>query len=352
MSDAAAALQQVVTQASADRSALHLRGSGSKCFLGNPVQGQVLDLKQHHGVVSYEPTELVLTARGGTPLAEVEDLLRESGQHLSFDPPRFQGEGTLGGAIGAGLGGPGRPWGGAPRDVLLGVKLLDGRGQIMRFGGEVMKNVAGYDISRLMAGALGTLGILLEVSLKVLPGPVERDTRVLEMNRGRAIARLRELCRQAIPLDGACHYNGQLYLRLSGSHASIKAWRQRIGGEALAEHSTFWQRLRDHELSYFRQQDTTLWRLSLPPATASLECEQDSLLDWAGAQRWLMSSLPAEQIREQVRISGGHAEVFRRGRDETTPFQVMPEPLLALHRRLKQRFDPHGILNPGRLFNA
>ena len=351
MSDATAALQQAVKQASADRSPLQLHGSDSKGFYGNTVQGQALDLTQHQGIVSYEPTELVLTARCGTSLQEVEALLRENGQYLSFDPPRFQGQGTLGGAIAAGLGGPGRPWGGAPRDVLLGVKLLDGKGQVLRFGGEVMKNVAGYDVSRLMAGALGTLGILLEVSLKVLPRPLERDTLVLEMNRARAIARLRELCRQAIPVDGACHYNGQLYLRLSGSHASIKAWRQRIGGESLAEHSTFWQRLRDHDLSHFRKQGT-LWRLSLPPATATLACEQDSLLDWAGAQRWLVSSLPAAQIREQVRISGGHAEVFRRGPDQTAPFQAMSEPLLALHRRLKQRFDPDGILNPGRLFDA
>lgn len=343
-------LQERVRSAIAEDTPLKLCGSGSKDFYGNPVDNAPLDLTGHTGIISYEPTELVLTARGGTPLQDVEAALEEQGQYLSFDPPRFAGSGTLGGAVASGLGGPGRPWGGAPRDVLLGVRLLDGKAQIMRFGGEVMKNVAGYDISRLMAGAQGTLGILLDVSLKVLPRPARTLTLVLEMDRASALTRMRELCRQPVPLSGACHYQQQLFLRLSGSATSIKAWQQRIGGETLAQHSSFWQRLRDHELEFFKQQ-RTLWRLSLPPATPSLACKKDCLIDWAGGQRWLFSDAAAEAIRKEAAEAGGHAELFRRGVGESTPFQSLSPGLQTLHRRLKQRFDPQGIFNPGRLFD-
>lgn len=343
-------LQDRVCAAIEGNTALSLCGSGSKAFYGNPVRAEPVHLGGHSGIISYEPTELVLTARGGTPLQEVETALEEQGQHLSFDPPRFAGSGTLGGAVAAGLGGPGRPWGGAPRDVVLGVRLLDGKGQIMRFGGEVMKNVAGYDISRLMAGAQGTLGILLDVSLKVLPRPARTQTLALEMDRAGALSRMRELCRQPVPLSGACHSQDRLFLRLSGSDTSVKGWQQRIGGEPLAQHDSFWQRLRDHELAFFKQ-EKTLWRLSLPPATPSLTCEKDSLLDWAGGQRWLYSDADAEATRKEVAALGGHAELFRRGIGETAPFQTLSPALLTLHRRLKQRFDPHRLFNPGRLFD-
>jgi len=346
----AESLQERVLTAMAEETPLKLCGSGSKDFYGNPVHGAPLDLTEHNGIISYEPTELVLTARCGTPLRDVEAALEEKGQHLSFDPPRFAGSGTLGGAVATGLGGPGRPWGGAPRDVLLGARLLDGKGQIMRFGGEVMKNVAGYDISRLMAGAQGTLGILLDVSLKVLPRPARTRTLVLEMDRASALTRMRELCRQPVPLSGACHYQEQLFLRLSGSETSLKAWQRRIGGEPLAEHNSFWQRLRDHEPDFFKQ-DGTLWRLSLQPATPPLSCETQSLIDWAGGQRWVFSNATGEAIRNELGNIGGHAEVFRRGTGESARFQSLSPGLLALHRRLKQRFDPQNILNRGRLFN-
>ncbi len=349
MSDVASLQQQV--RAAVDRGTpLRLCGSGSKAFYGNPVDGDPLDLTGHAGIISYEPTELVLTARCGTPLREVEAALDEQGQHLSFDPPRFAAGGTLGGAVASGLSGPGRPWGGAPRDVLLGVHLLDGKAQVLRFGGEVMKNVAGYDISRLMAGAQGTLGILLDVSLKVLPRPAKTRTLVLEMNRAKALTRMRELCRQPVPLSGACHYKEQLYLRLSGSHASVNAWQRRIGGEPLAQHTSFWQRLRDQDLDFFKRRET-LWRLSLRPSTTRLACETQSLIDWAGGQRWVFSSAMPEEIRSEVAAAGGHAEVFRRGNGDSSSFQSLSPGLLTLHRRLKQRFDPEGLLNRGRLFD-
>lgn len=350
MGDISTKLQQQVLQATVDRSPLLLVGGGSKPFYGNPLQGRQLALSGHTGIISYEPTELVLTARAGTPLQEVETLLGEHGQQLSFEPPHFAGEPSLGGAIASGLAGPARPWGGAPRDVLLGVRLLDGQGRVLGFGGQVMKNVAGYDISRLMAGACGTLGILLEVSLKVLPKPVKTRTLVLEMDATKALVRMRELCRQPVPLNGASHHDGRLYLRLAGSHASVNAWQQRIGGERLAEHTTFWRRLRDQQLDFFSTSDT-LWRLSLRADAPLPESAHQCLVDWAGAQRWIYSHQPAEKIRSEAAALGGHAEVFRRSDNETAPFQTMPETLLQLHRNLKQRFDPRNILNPGRLFD-
>jgi len=343
------ALREQVREAGHAGTALRIRGHDSKAFYGEPVDGEPLDLSAHRGIVDYEPTELVLTARAGTPLAEIEALLAEQGQVLAFEAPHFDGRGTLGGAVASGLAGPRRPWGGAPRDLVLGVRLLDGRGQVLRFGGQVMKNVAGYDVSRLMAGSLGTLGVLLEISLKVLPAPVETRTLQLELPREAALARMRELARQPCPLSGACHLDNRLYLRLSGAHASVDAWARRIGGEVLAPGNTFWQRLRDQRLDFFERPGQTLWRLSLAPATPRLACERDSLLDWAGAQRWVFTDHPAEAIREQVAAHDGHAEIFRRGEGETAPFQVLSPGLVALHRRIKARFDPAGILNPGRL---
>ena len=343
-------LAERVRAAAEARTPLRPRGHDSKAFLGNPCEGEPLDLSAHRGILAYEPSELVITARAGTPLEEIRAALAEHGQHLAFDPPAFDGRGTLGGAVAAGLAGPGRPWSGAPRDQLLGVRLLDGRGQVMRFGGQVMKNVAGYDVSRLMAGSLGTLAVLLELSLKVLPAPRSSATRILELSREQALSRMRELARQPCPLSGACYLDGRLHLRLSGAERSVQAWAARIGGEAAAPNSTFWERLRDHRLAFF-ERPGNLWRLSLAPAIPRLDCEEESLLDWGGAQRWVRSERPAEAIRAEVAALGGHATLFRRAPDAQPPFQVLPPPLLALHRRLKERFDPAGILCPGRLFH-
>jgi len=347
MSDISTDLQQQVQTAHAEHTALRIQGGNSKHFYGNPVDAEPLSLGPHSGILSHEPTELVLTARAGTPLGEIESTLARHGQMLSFEPPHFDGTATLGGAIAAGLGGPRRPWGGAPRDSVLGVKVLDGQGQILSFGGQVMKNVAGYDVSRLMAGSLGALGAILEVSLKVLPAPAKTRTLGLQMSRAGALREMRELSRKPIPLSGACYLDDHLYLRLSGSHASVNAWKQKIGGEEIAENSTFWQRLRDHQLDFF-QTGEPLWRLSLAATSPRLACEQQSLLDWAGAQRWVFSDQDAISVREQVAEQGGHATLFR-GHTGGDAFQAMDPLMLALQRRLKARFDPHGIFNPGRM---
>jgi glycolate oxidase FAD binding subunit len=346
--DIAEELAAQVRQACERRQPLQLRGLDSKAFYGHPVEGEPLQLSGHCGITSYEPTELVITARAGTPVADIEAALAQNGQMLAFEPPSFAGAATLGGAIASGLGGPRRPWGGAPRDLLLGVKLLDGRGRILRFGGEVMKNVAGYDVSRLMAGALGTLGALLDVSIKVLPAPKIERSVVLNLPRDRALHLMRELARQPAPLSAACHLEDHLYLRLSGNAASVAAWEKQIGGDAVADDG-FWRGLRDHTLDFF-QSDRALWRLSLPPATPRLDCEQQVLTDWAGAQRWVYSQSSAADIRDQVAKSGGHAILFRHGDRKIPVFHPLDGVLERLHRGLKQTFDPLGILNPGRQY--
>jgi glycolate oxidase FAD binding subunit len=267
---------------------------------------------------------------------------------LPFEPPSFDGGASIGGAIATGLGGPRRPWGGAPRDLLLGITLLDGRGRILRFGGEVMKNVAGYDVSRLMAGALGTLGVLLEVSLKVLPAPAVEDSLVLSLTHDRALGKMRELARQPAPLSAACHIDGRLHLRLSGNAASVEAWRKQIGGDGGGE-ADVWRDLRDHHLPFFTD-ERPLWRLSLPPATPRLDCEQEVVTDWAGAQRWVHTRCSGSEIRDEVAKSGGHAILFRHGNDETPVFHPLDAVRQRLHAGLRQVFDPVGILNPGRQY--
>ncbi len=349
MGDITEKLQARIQAAYTERTPLRIQGGNSKHFFGNPVDGELLDVRAHHGIISHEPTELVLTARAGTPLAEVESALAQHGQMLSFEPPHFDGEATIGGAIAAGLGGPRRPWGGAPRDLVLGVKLLDGEGQVLSFGGQVMKNVAGYDISRLMAGSLGVLGVILEVSLKVLPAPPKTRTLMLEMNHTEAIGEMRGLCRQPMPLSGLCHLDGRLYVRLAGSHASVNAWKKRLGGDEVAEHNTFWQRLRDQQLDFF-QRDQPLWRVSVAGNTPRMSFEEESLLDWAGAQRWVYTSAKPQNIRDEVSAKGGHAQAFR-NLNLVDAFQTMDPLLLRLHQRLKERFDPHTIFNRQRLFS-
>jgi len=337
-----------VKKAADQGQALRIVGGDSKAFYGRHGDGTPLQLVNHHGIVSYDPTELVITARAGTSLNEIDSALAEHGQMLPFDPPRFGPHATIGGAVASGLAGPGRPWRGAPRDLVLGVKLLDGKGQVQSFGGQVMKNVAGYDIARLMAGSLGTLGVLLEVSLKVLPHPAVDRTLVLEMDRERGLHKMRELSAKPVPLAGACHLQDRLYLHLSGNESGVDAWEKQIGGER-GTGKDFWIQLRDQQLEFF-QQDAPLWRISLPPATGCRDFDAEALTDWAGAQRWLYTDMPAEQLREEVACHGGHATLFRGGDRHGQVFQSLDPVTLRLHEGLKRTFDPMGIFNPGRMY--
>ncbi|MEW5771495.1 MAG: glycolate oxidase subunit GlcE [Pseudomonadota bacterium] len=347
-SDLTAPLRDRVLGALAARTPLAIRAGGSKAFHGRAVQGEALDVLGHAGIVEHAPTELVVTARCGTPLAELEAALAAHGQMLPFEPPHFGPGGTVGGMVASGLSGPRRPWGGSVRDAVLGVQVLTGGGEVLRFGGQVMKNVAGYDVARLLAGSLGSLGVILEVSLKVLPRPAKEITLVQEADHATALARLAAWQGRAWPLSASLHDGERLWLRLSGTHAGVNAARDALGGEELAD-TTLWTEARDQRLAFF-QTGRPIWRLSLPPATPMPDLPGSWLVEWGGAQRWLISDAPAALIRAAASLAGGHATLCR-GHDGTDEvFQPLPAPLMALHRRLKASFDPHGILNPGVMY--
>jgi glycolate dehydrogenase FAD-binding subunit len=343
-----------IRDAAAARRPLRLRGGGTKDFYGQALGGDVLDTGAHAGIVAYEPSELVVTARCGTPLAEVERALAERGQMLAFEPPRFAPGGTVGGMLAAGLSGPRRQQCGAVRDFVLGVRVLDGRGADLRFGGQVMKNVAGYDVSRVMAGALGTLGLVLEASIKTLPRPVAEATMRLEMPESTAIATMNRWAGKPLPVSATAFAGGQLAVRLSGAAAAVKAACERIGGERLgeADAAALWTAVRDHAAPFFeaRPGGTPLWRISVPSATPPLGVPGELMMEWGGGLRWLVTQAQARTIRDAARAAGGHATLFRYGDKSLGVFQPLEPAVAEIHRRLKREFDPAGILNPGRMY--
>lgn len=347
-------LQAQVRDAARDARALAIQGGATKAFLGQAATGELIALGEHAGVLRYQPEELVLTARAGTSLTEIESTLAERGQMLAFEPPHFGPGATLGGTIACGLSGPARATAGSARDFVLGVRLLNGRGDDLRFGGEVMKNVAGYDLSRLMAGAFGTLGLLLEVSLKVLPRPVATRTVMQEHGLEAALDRMAHWGGQPLPISATCHDGERLFVRLSGAERGVAAAAERIGGDTLEEREAelLWRDgLREHGHAFFHG-DAPLWRLSVPPASPPLGLPGPQLIEWGGAQRWLRSDdTPSAEIRAAVAAVGGHATLFRGQRGDETVFHPLPPALRLLHRRLKAAFDPTGILNPGRLYS-
>ena len=338
-------LAEAVKAAAQKHTPLTIAGSGSKRFYTGKPEGEPLDVTGHRGIVSYEPTELVVTARAGTPLAEVEAALAEKGQMLGFEPPYFGATATLGGTIACGFSGPRRPYAGSARDFVLGTKIINGKGEILKFGGEVMKNVAGYDVSRLMVGALGTLGVLLEISLKVLPKPAKELTLSFETPADKAIATMNAWAGRPLPLSAACHLDNTLYIRLSGTEPGVRAASTKLGGAVVENGDGFWRELREHQRNFF-QNDIPLWRLSVPPATAPLNLPGKWLIDWGGAQRWLKSDATVTDIRMQAEKAGGHAILFRHAKLNGAMFQSLPTRLATLHQNLKQAFDPDGIINP------
>ena len=333
-----------------ERRPLCLRGGGSKDFYGGPIGGEVLATAGHAGIVSYEPTELVVTARCGTPLADLESALATRRQFLAFEPPHF-GKATVGGAVAAGLAGPRRAAVGGMRDFVLGVKLMDGEGRVHRFGGEVMKNVAGFDVSRLVAGSMGTLGLVLEVSLKVLPVPPGDASLRFEMPQEKALEALNRWSGQPLPLAASCWQDGMLTLRLGGAQAAVTAACRNLGGEALAEAEAlaFWQTLREQTAEFFAG-DGALWRLSVPSVAQPLDLPGPTLIEWGGAQRWLRGDVDPVRLRELAARAGGHATLFRGGDKTAGVFTPLSPVLMEVHRRLKQSFDPYGVFNPGRLY--
>lgn len=349
MSDISKSLIQQVMDACDRRQALSVQGNNSKAFYGNAGTGEAVKMAAHNGIISYEPTELVITARAGTPLADINHALAEQNQMLAFEPPAFS-DATLGGTIACNLSGPRRPYAGAARDAVLGCRIINGKGEMLHFGGEVMKNVAGYDVSRLMTGAMGTLGVLLDISVKVLPRPQDETSLRLETNAQQAQDLLAQWRSRPLPVSAACHVGNSLFVRLSGDPSAITAAHAKMGGELLQDSETFWQSIREQEHAFF-DKSLPLWRLSLPPS-ANINLEGEILTDWGGAQRWLFSEQDAEQIRNDVKLAGGHATLYKNGTGDTEYFHPLESNMLNIQRRLKKAFDPENILNPGRMYKG
>ncbi len=352
MQDVIDQLTDTIRAAAASKTPLCIRGGGSKDFYGGPLRGAALDVGGYRGIVDYEPTELVLTARAGTPLAEIEAMLREKGQMLAFEPPHFGSASTLGGCVAAGLSGPRRAYTGAARDFVLGVRMLDGNGSDLGFGGQVMKNVAGFDVSRLMAGSLGTLGVILEVSLKVLPLPAVETTLRLAQTAAEAIALVNAWAGRPLPVSATAWTGGNLVVRLSGASAAVDAAAKKLGGERMDPEQAlrYWHGIREHADPFFNT-GQPLWRLSLKSTTPPLNLPGAQLIEWGGALRWLTTDADALTVRAAAASGGGHATLFRAGDKSAGVFQPLAPALLTIHRKLKQTFDPAGIFNPGRLYD-
>ncbi|WOI46530.1 glycolate oxidase subunit GlcE [Acidovorax sp. BLS4] len=347
-----------------------IRGGGTKDFHGGAVlQGERLDTTALSGIVNHEPSELVATVRAGTPLAELEAALAAHGQCLPFEPPHFGPGATVGGMVAAGLSGPARASVGAVRDYVLGLELVNGRAELLRFGGQVMKNVAGYDVSRLMVGAWGTLGVLTEVSLKVLPVPPAEATLRFDANPADALRRLQAWGGQPLPLnasrwEGGPGGTGLLWVRLRGAVAAVEAACRSMGGERLdtAAAAPAWQACREQTLPWFaaraERPDLALWRLSVPAAAPMLALPAGvaaPLIEWHGALRWVQAPPDAgAALHEAAQAVGGSASLFVAGKAIGTRASghfdpVLPGTLAQIHARLQQAFDPAGIFNPGRM---
>jgi glycolate oxidase FAD binding subunit len=352
MEQAIQQFRETIVAASAKKTALRIRGGGSKDWYGQALQGEILDTRNYAGIVAYDPTELVITARCGTPLAEIEAALTQQNQMLAFEPPQFSPESTIGGVVASGLSGPRRQAVGAARDFVLGTQLMDGKGEVLTFGGQVMKNVAGYDVSRLLTGSLGTLGLILEVSLKVLPKPFFETTLRLEMGEAEAIDCLNRWGGQPLPISASAWHGGVLIVRLSGAEAAVKAAVQKMGGEEETQAELFWNELRHHHNAFFAVTPgpTGLWRLSLPSVASPVALDGEQLIEWGGAQRWLRSDADTTTIRSTAEKLGGHATLFRGGDKNFGVFHPLAVPIAKIHRNLKNAFDTSGVFNPGRMY--
>ena len=347
------ALQQFrdrIMSATRSGTALRIRGNGTKDWYGQELNGEPLDTTAYSGIISYDPTELVVTARAGTNLREIGKALAEKKQMLAFEPPRFDGLATVGGIVASGLSGPRRQAVGSVRDFVLGTVLMDGKGETLHFGGQVMKNVAGYDVSRLLTGSLGTLGLILEVSLKVLPRPFAQHSLQFAMSEQDALHQLNVWGGQPLPLSASCWVNGNLYVRLSGAQAAVDAAIAKMGGTDLPEAENFWDGVREQTHTFFSEPQQALWRLSLPTVASPLALPGEQMIEWGGALRWLKTTTDAETIRSVAANAGGHATLFKGGDKSVGVFQPLAPAVARIHRNLKQAFDPAGIFNPRRMY--
>ncbi len=337
---------------------LDICGGGTKRFYGESPAGAPLDVTPLSGISSYEPTELVVTVRAGTPLQDLEAALQEQGQCLPFEPPRFAPGGTVGGMVAAGLSGPPRASVGSVRDHVLGATLLNGRGEILTFGGQVAKNVAGYDVSRLLVGSLGILGIICEVSLKVLPRSVATETLSFEWSEAQALETLSRWAAQPLPVNASAWHAGLLRVRLAGARAAVAAACERLGGQRLEPYAAhaWWASVRDQSAEFFSATEEglargeALWRVSVPATTVELKFPGEQFIEWGGAQRWWRTTARPAAVRDAAARAGGHATLMKGADRSGGVFTPLGTALMRTHRALKEAFDPARIFNPGRLY--
>ncbi|MDX8391856.1 MAG: glycolate oxidase subunit GlcE [Mariprofundaceae bacterium] len=351
-------IQDNIRRARADKRSLNIIGSNTKSWYGRQPVGTPLHVGKYAGIIHYQPIELIITARAGTPLTEIASALDAHKQRLPFDPPYFGEKATLGGTVACGFSGPRRPYAGSCRDFVLGCRIVNGKGEILKFGGEVMKNVAGFDVSRLLAGSMGTLGVLLDISLKILPHRLAEQTVVADADFHAAIKIMNRWAGTPLPITAMCADGQRVYFRICGTSSSVDMTRRQIVGE-IDDHClhddglNFWKSVREHRLPFFA--DTRpLWRLSVPAAAdhplLDAVPDDDWFIGWGGAQRWLKSDLPGEVIFAAAQAAGGHAALFRHGDRQADVFAPLSDAQMRLHKRLKQAFDPDAILNPGRMY--
>ncbi len=358
MDDFIKQLCERVRDAASTKMPLAIHAGQTKNFYGGPIVGEPLDMRGYSGIIDYEPRELVLTVRAGTPLAEIEAVMAKENQLLPFEPPHFfdgatsatnnvvNNIATIGGTVATGLSGPRRAYAGAVRDFVLGTRVVNGKGEDLRFGGRVIKNVAGYDVSRLMTGAMGTLGVLADLSFKVLPMPAAETTLQFQITEAEAIQRFNEWAGKPLPISATAWHDGVARLRLSGAVAGVKAAKAKLGGEEVIQPS-LWRDIRDHRTPFFQGVEP-LWRLSVPATTPALALGLPQLIEWGGALRWVRGAADAAALRATVAAVGGHVTQFRG--DKSAPvFHPLPGALATIHRNLKTAFDPENILNRGRM---
>ncbi len=345
------ALQHAVQTAIESKSAINISAGGSKKFYGRAEQGQPVSVKEHRGIISYHPSELVITARCGTLLSDLERVMDEHGQMLAFEPPNFTGQATLGGVIASGLSGSRRVFTGSVRDYVLGCKVINGKAEVLSFGGETIKNVAGYDVSRLMVSAMGTLGLLLDISLKVLPKPAVELTRCFALTRKEAMARMTQLAKRCLPLSGLSYDGRLLFIRLSGAEKAVLTAVDELGGDTLdAQHACYWNDLNTLKHPFFLT-EKNIWRISVPSAIHELALTGEWFYDWAGGLRWLKTDEPAEKIFALAEQAQGHAVLFKNRSGEEQVFQPLSGHIKELNWNIKQAFDPFAIFNPQRMYS-
>lgn len=357
MSDLTTLFIDQIKVAANDKKAITIIGNGTKHFLGRAVKNSdtIISTSDHTGILNYEPVELVMTARAGTTLAEIDAELEKNNQYLACDPARFNGAATIGGSLATNQAGPSRPWAGSLRDHVLGVNLINGHGEALRFGGKVMKNVAGYDVSRLQAGAMGTLGLITEVSFKVLPKPAASQTLIQEIEAQKALELMNQLAGQPKPLTAACWVDGKLYLQLSGAKSAVEGTVDKWAGDLLeeGEATLFWNTLRDHKNDFFtlRQPNESLWRFSINSTASPFLEEAPWLMDWAGSQRWLKGEFVHSELQEWALKQGGEVVLYQGG-DRTQDIFYQPNSVMKkIQTDLKRSFDPHQLFNAGRLYS-